>query len=181
MVDVDLATNAAGAGIRALAASAHRPKFFTDEALKTARRLIQLVSEADAGKARLRFGSEVVRPSPLVLNNVDTLIKGNLPSIGSIDGRLVGVSEQNGAYSIAILDRLRGRKVRCAIPDQLLPRALQAFESRVIARGIVWSRSDGSAVRIDVRDFEVVLDDDKLPTPDEMRGILRDYERADGE
>jgi hypothetical protein len=182
MADIDRAARMAGIGVRMLAESATRPKHFSDEALKTGRRLIQIVTESDAGRARLGFGEEQVTPSPMVISHVDTLMRGNLPSIGSIDGRLVSVSAgQEGAYFIAIHDRLRGRKVRCSIPDSILDRALKAFESRVIARGIIWSRSDGSAVRIDVRDFEVVPSDDKLPSAEDVRGILKGYERADGE
>lgn len=181
MVDVDAATNYAGAGMRSLATSGLRPRFFSDEALKTGRRLIQLAAESDAGRARLTFGSEEVTPSPNVTAHVNELIKGNLPSIGSIEGTLVGVSGEDGTYSIAIHDRLRGRRVRCTIKETDLPRALSAFESRVIARGIIHSRSDGSAIRIEVRSFETVPPDSQLPTAAQVAGILSGYEMADGE
>lgn len=182
--DVDEAISVAGAGVRQLATSttaATRPKHFSDEALKTSRRLFQLIAESNAGQAKLRFGAEEVRPSEHLGANVESLIRGNLQSIGSIEGKLVSVAGQDGSYTIAIQDRLRGRKVRCVIPEAILPRALKAFESRVIVRGIVWSRSDGSAVRIDVRHFEEIPSTDLLPTRQDVRGILRGYERADGE
>lgn len=180
--DIDRAARAAGAGLRALSQSPERPPHFSDEALKTSRRLMELVTESDAGRSRLQFGEEEVRPSTTLGEHVEALMRGNLRSIGSIEGKLISVSAGgDGAYFIAILDRLRGRKVRCHIPDTMRDRALSSFESRVIARGIIWSRNDGSAVRIDVRDFEVVPPDDQLPRADDVRGILRGYERADGE
>lgn len=181
MSDVERAVSAAGAGVHALAQSAVRPKHFSDEALKTSRRLIQLVTESDAGRARLGFGAEFVTPSAAVVAHVNDVMRGNLPSIGSIEGKLVGISGQDGMYAIAIKDRLRDRKVRCRIPENILERALKSFESRVIARGIIWSRIDGSAIRIDVRDFETVPDDHELPSEEDVRGILNGYERADGE
>ncbi len=181
MSDIDLAIRAAGVGMRELESSPARPKFFNDEALKTSRRLIELASGSDAGKARLTFGEQSVAPSAHITANVDTIIKSNLQSIGSIEGLLIGVQSKDGAYRIAIKDRFRGRSVPCSISPELLKRALDAFERRVIVRGIVVSRSDGSAVRIDVRSFEVVPEDDELVAPGEVRGILAEYRRADGD
>ncbi len=164
MADIDLAVSATGIGMRALEKSATRPKHFSDEALKTSRRLIQLVNESSAGKARLRFGQEIVIPSSMLVANVDSLVKGNLPSIGSIDGKLISVSGENGSYTIHIHDRLRGRRVRCSIPEDVLPRALRAFESRIIARGIIYGhevtdRRFGSILR----DFDIVPPEEQLP------------------
>lgn len=181
MSDIDLAINAAGVGIRELELSPARPRFFNDEALKTSRRLIEIAAESSSGKARLTFGDQVIAPSLHVTANVDTIIKSNLQSIGSIEGLLVGVQSNDGAYRISIKDKFRGRSVPCAISPELLKTALGAFERRVIVRGILMSRPEGMPVRIDVRNLEVVPEDDELVAPGEVRGILSEYRRADGD
>jgi hypothetical protein len=182
--DVDLAVKNTGLGLNELAKSSDRPKFFNDEALRISRRLVQLASQSDAGHARLVFGvvSVPVAPSSEALkSNVDALVKGDLPGIGSIEGQLIRVEGSDGSYKIAVFDRLRGRKVPCHIKPDLLKRALEAFDSRVVVRGVVWSRRDGSPARIEVRHFEEMPSGDVIPKWQEMRGILRDFRAADGD
>jgi len=183
LADIDHAIRQAGEGYAQLATATgnSRPKYFNDEALKISRRLTELATRADAGRARLRFGTTAVAPSPFVAANVDSIIKGDLPSIGSIEGQLVRIEDNNGAYRIGLRDRFRQRTVVCHIPESLVKSALGAFDRRVIVRGRLWSRRDGTPLRIDVRSFEVIAEDNALPTWDAVRGILRNYERADGE
>jgi hypothetical protein len=182
--DVDLAVKNAGLGVKELAESSDRPRFFNDEALRLSRRLVQLAAQSDAGKAQLVFGVvtvPVAQASEGVKTNVDALVKGDLPSIGSIEGQLVRVEGSDGSYKIAIFDRLRSRKVPCLIKSDLLRRALDAFDTRVVVRGLIWSRRDGSPARIEVRDFEEMPNADQIPKWQDMRGILRDFKAADGD
>ena len=181
MADIDRAIIAAGQGMRTLTQSAKRPEYFSDEALKTSRRLLQITSEFDTGRARLVFGGVDVSPTPAAAANVENIIKGDLQSIGSIEGTLVGVSVGDGTYRISIKDRLTNRRIPCNIPGDQLPRALGAFESRVVVRGLITSRQDGTAIRIDARALDVMPADSELPTRDDVKGILHDFRRADGE
>lgn len=181
MTDVDLAIHAAGAGFEALTQTPHRPKFFNDDALKTSARLMQLVSASSAGKARLGFGATSIAPSAIVGAHVDAIIRGSIRSIGSVDGKLIGIAGEDGSYRIAVHDRLRDRKIACSIPEHLLARALNAFNSRVVVRGVLTSRSDGTAIRIEVRDFEQIPPDSELPTGRQVRGLLSGHELADAE
>ena len=181
MADIENAMNMAGAGLHQLEVSSERPKHFNDEALKISRKLVDLVLASSAGKARLVFGTSTVAPSPHTSANLGTLIKGDFPSIGSIDGQLVGVQGTDGTYRIAIKDRMRGRKVPCIIHGDQLNKALENYEKRVIVRGIIYCRDDGTPLKIEARSFDPVLSDEDLPTMEDVRGILRDFRRADGE
>jgi hypothetical protein len=182
MADVDSAMNYSGAGVNELAKSSARPRFFNDVALNYSRRLIEIVEEADHGKARLVFGTISVAPSIAVSANVHAIIKGEVPSIGSIEGQLVGVEGADGNYKISIKDQRRNRKVPCSIHEKdQLKKALDNFEKRVIVRGMIWSREDGTPVKIEVRSLEPIPPDEELPTRQDVRGILRDFRRADGE
>lgn len=179
MADVDRAINQTGVGLESLRNSAERPRYFTDAALKVSRRIVALAAQSDAGRARLVFGATAVPPSERIAANVDAIIKGDLQSIGSIEGRLVGVQGTDGHYKIYVLDRLRGRKIPCHIPPEILTQALSAFERRVIVRGRIISRPDGWPQQIAVRHFEVLPSE--FPSWQEMRGILKDYRLADGD
>lgn len=182
MADIEAAIRLAGEGTKQLAVSTERPAHFSDAALKTSRKFISILNEFDKGKAQAKFGQITVKPSPKVAEHVATIMRGDLRSIASVDGFLVVVGVgQHGGYEIAINDRLRNRRIRCHIPDELLSRAMSAFEKRVVVRGLMWSRADGSAIRIDVRDFDVVPTDDQLPTRQQVRGILNGYKLANGE
>ena len=135
MADVEQAIANAGAGLDRLGTASERPKFFNDEALKLSRTLAGLVSQSNVGKAQLVFGNKAVVPSQHLGAHVNEIIRGDLQSIGSIEGQLIGVQGSDGVYKISIHDRLRNRKVPCNIPPELLKRALNAFEARVIVRG----------------------------------------------
>lgn len=180
MADIEAAIRIAGQGTKDLASSSKRPPHFSDAALKTSRTLTRILSEYDSGKAVARFGQIAVKPSEKVAENIATIIRGDLRSIASVDGTLVGVNDY-GNIEIAVVDRLRNRRIRCQIPNDLLDKALGAFKKRVVVRGLMWSRHDGSAIRIDVRSLEVMPPDDQLPTRDQVRGILSGYKLANGE
>jgi hypothetical protein len=180
MADIEAAIRIAGQGTKDLASSSKRPPLFSDAALKTSRTLTRILSEYDSGKAVARFGQIVVKPNEKVAENVATIIRGDLRSIASVDGMLVGVNDY-GSIEIAVVDRLRNRRIRCQIPDALLETALGAFKKRVMVRGLMWSRHDGTAIRIDVRSLEVMPPDDQLPTHDKVRGILNGFRLANGE
>ncbi len=181
MADVEAAVRFAGEGTKQLAVSDKRPKHFSDVALQTSRKFIRILAENDSGKAQAKFGQITVKPSPKVAENVATMLRPDQRSIASVDGFLVVVSVGQRGYEIAVNDRLRNRRIRCQIPDDLLSKAMAAFEKRVIVRGLMWSRHDGAATRIDVRSLDVMPPDDQLPTRQEVGGILKGYKLANGE
>lgn len=180
MADIESAIRYAGEGTQQLGVSAKSPILFSEAALKTSRTLIRILSE-NGGKAQAKFGKVTVRPNPKVAENVATILRGDLRSITSVDGILVGVNTGHGHFEIAVNDRLRSRRIHCNIRDDVLPRALQAFGKRVVVRGLMWSRRDGSAIRIDVRDMDVMPPDDTLPTRQDVRGILGGFRLANGD
>ena len=179
MADIDAGVAAVARGIQDVTKGAPRPSDFTEEALKTSRRLMQIAQEFDAGTAMLGFGNTKLRPSEEYTSRVETILRADVPSIGSIEGTLVGVSVGDGTYRIFVHDRLRNRRTPCVIASDLLSSALAAFEKRVIVRGIISTKPDGTATRINVRRFEVIPPDDELPSRHEVRGIMAGYERVD--
>lgn len=167
--EIDLAIARSAQGFSTLDQTSERPPYFNDDALDACRQLANLTTPPDSGVGRLRFA------------NVDDIVTGRLRSIGSIEGTLNGIKTAKSGYEIVVMDRLRKRSVQCTLPRALRQLALDAFEKRVIVRGVIWSRRDGFPQRIEGLTLEVVPADSELPTPAAMRGFLVGYRLADGE
>ncbi|HET7623371.1 MAG TPA: hypothetical protein VFK39_15810 [Gemmatimonadaceae bacterium] len=173
---VERIMTAAGDGMRALEEDGvGRPAFFTDSALRSAKRLAGILAAGEVGTSTIRIGPVTVAPTQRVAANVDEIIMGKVKSIGAVEGLLVTVSKRDG-YRFFVQDRVRDHRVECHFKDDLLGSVLKAFDKLVIVRGVVWSRKDGAPQRIDVRSFEVLENDAQLPRANMVRGILRGIE-----
>lgn len=161
-----------GDGFRSLEKSDDRPPHFPDKALKAARKFSEIVNAGRVGSTSLRFGSVPIKPSKRVAGNVDGIISGRQKSIGSIEGRLVTLTVRD-QFVIYVVDRVSQRRVECHITDEMLPIVRDAFNNRVIVRGVIWASKDGSPQRVDVRQFEAIKPDDLLPKSRDVRGILK--------
>lgn len=161
-------------GLQQLDTEAVRPPYFSDIALREAKRLAEVLSEADVGLNTLRFGGIAVQPSKRIAGNVDDLIASRQKSIGTIEGRLVTLTTVGDRPIFYVEDRVRELRVRCNFNDEILDQVIRAFNHRVSVRGVIWSRQDGVPQRIDVTQFEVLRDDVELPRARDVRGILRD-------
>lgn len=170
---------AAGAGVEQLNRGAARPRYFNDRALHAARRLSELVRHADPVRSWIRFESVSITPTAHIEANVDEIVEPRDESIGSIEGELLGVRKVRHGYTIYVKDRLSGHDVLCKISASLIPRAVQAFEKRVIVRGIVRAMADGTPKQIDVRDIEEMRGDTDLPSISQVGGLLRGYRLDD--
>jgi hypothetical protein len=170
---------AAGEGIAALEQGSKRPPYFTDRALKGAKRLSEIAQHADAKRSWFRFDDLSVSPSPHVAVNVNDIVEATDQAIGSIEGILNGVRKTDRGYSIYVKDRLTRQDVRCVVPPHLRQVVLDSFEQRVIARGVISRARDGRPQRIDVREIEPMADDSDLPTVAQVAGLLKGYDIAD--
>lgn len=179
--DVERALQVSGAGFSSLEQSSDRPEWFSDKALEFCSELSTIRSPNHAGVARFRFDSIGVTPSPHVAANVEEIVGGRVRSIGSVEGVLQGLIRTRAGYRLTIRARAWHRDITCLVPREMRKQALDAFEQRVIVRGELWSRRDGSPQQIEARDIEVIPPDDELPGMREVWGILGDLRRADGE
>lgn len=171
---------AAGEGLSLLELSAKRPRYFSDRALAHARALVRYTTRGETGTTTLRIGEIEFHPTQRAGANVDELIAGTMRSIGSVEGVIEMISRRRG-YAFAVRERVHDRRVRCDIPKDLLRSALDAFEHRVIASGTLWSRRDGTPVRIEVESLSRIPPDAELPRSRDVRGVLAPYGEMDHE
>ncbi len=158
-------------GIKAIARQPQRPRYFSDAALEEAKALANLASVS------LKNGA--ARPALLnrkVAEHIDELIGPKITSVGTVIGRLEGLTI-HGKKILVIYEQLSGRRVECVFPDVMLDKALAGFNKRVSVYGTIHSRATGERLSVDVEEMEIYPPDSELPSAEDVRGILsRDSE-----
>lgn len=161
-----------GSGVASLQRSSKRPKYFNDAALGFVSTLARISTAREAGSGRLVIGAVEIEPNESMGANAERLTAARQHSFGTIEGQLQTVSNSDGLV-VYLRDRLRGVRVRCELPPALLKRALRAFDQRVVVTGRIWWRPDGVPKKIEVDQLTEMPKDADLPTPTDVRGILR--------
>jgi len=159
-------------GLATIERRAARPRHFSDKALSLAASLSSRLGTAKAGRATVRLGTASFQPTARVKANVQTLTVGSRKSIGSIEGRLVGIAERE-RVELFVEEPLRRSRIRCNIPEELVAAALAAFRERVQVRGVIWESAEGLPREIEVKGLERMPPSSDLPTAEDVRGILR--------
>lgn len=91
---------------------------------------------------------------------------------GTLEGRLKSIQD-NGSIQLTLRDDLLGLNLRCYVSDDLLDQAFANFRHRVEVSGIIHYRANGVPISIAASGIEPLPDDSELPSPDEVRGLLR--------
>lgn len=159
-------------GIEALEHKAEKPAGFSDKALRGLRTIARAGDSASAPRIWADFKPRAV--SMHLAANVSELLEGNVVEYGSVSGKLETVSERNG-FRFVVYDALWDHPVNCAFKEEDMARVMSAFGKRVEVYGEVRYRRDGRATSVTVEDFEAFPD--KLPTAQDVRGILRNFRR----
>jgi hypothetical protein len=177
---VTMVVNAVVTGLGNLEANrSGRPVGFTDDALEAAKRLVE--ARGRGGISTLVVTSSetdhIASAQRLVLTQraaaaVDDLIAGKYRSIGSVEGRLQVLSTHTTPY-FAVYDDVWGARVRCEFPDSLKSAALNAFDQRVVVRGVVLSDVGGRPRHVKVEDLTPLPSRDDLPQS--LRGADREF------
>jgi|SRR5215213_7908717 len=159
-------------GFQELAKKApERPEYFSDTALEKTRELIRLQDGKGVSTVQIRRSRNRVTLNQKVLINIERLLGGSLAEIGAIEGKLEMVSF-HGGFQAGVWESLTNRMVRCNVPSRLEPQVMTALKKRVSITGRIRYRPSGEPVSIDVEGVEIFPDASKLPTADEVYGIL---------
>ena len=94
---------------------------------------------------------------------------------GTIEGDLETIQDR-GNLQIRVRDKLVGQSIQCVIPEKMLNEVFGCFRKRVEVYGIIHYRRNGTPISIEVERIETLPDDIDLPTPTDVRGILRNTE-----
>lgn len=92
---------------------------------------------------------------------------------GTVEGIMDTVRDREGRLEFRVKDPVLGQVVMCHIADEQLQEAFSTFRKRVEVSGVIHYRRDGVPKSIEVESIEALPSDDDLPSPDDVRGILR--------
>jgi len=159
-------------GIEALERVAEKPEGFSDKALRGLRTIAKASDSKSAPRIWADFKPRAV--SMHLAANVSELLEGNIVEYGSVSGKLETVSERHG-FRFVVYDALWDQPVQCSFKEEDMTRVMSAFGKRVEVYGEVRYRRDGHATSVTVEDFEAFPD--KLPTAQDVRGVLRNFRR----
>jgi hypothetical protein len=172
-VPAALIVKAISSGMRLMERRAQRPRHFSDEALVSAR---ELANVADGkGIVSAQITSDKVAPvavSKRTALHVETLLDAFIKDYGTIEGRLESMSRRGGPHFF-VFDALTDEAVRCYIREEKMHDVLGAFGRRVAVSGLVrYRKTNGQPMSVEVETIFVFPPEEKLPTADDVYGIL---------
>jgi hypothetical protein len=160
-------------GIKTLNERPTRPRYFNDQALREAKALANLVNE-ELPRIAVLNGAEGSEATRQLMSHVDEVIGEGRESIGSIEGKLQALNIHEKPPRFAIFDLLTDQRVECYFGTTVeLEEVLRGVGRRVAVSGIIKTRGTGERFSIDVRNLRVFPSEAELPSPEDVKGILR--------
>lgn len=163
-------------GVGKLERGEGRPESFSDDALdaslnlsrvKMRRAITTLALIGENGDK----GANVLDVTERVAASVKDIIGPKYTAPGSVEGVLQAINSRGLLYFV-IYDSIFGSRVRCDIPDTLKPRALAAFDERVLVTGMVARDAEGHPRYIKAHDIEPIRSEG---LPQSIRGLDPDF------
>lgn len=144
----------------------------------TEKALAHLKALSDIAKKSLTSHVNIwVRRDPVAIGAriseiVEEDARASYQDYGSLEGRLEAIQDVSGGLKIRVKDYLYPRAINCKVPERLIERVMAGFRRRVELHGNIHFRLEGTPISIDVDDIDLLPEDDDLPTPGQVRGLL---------
>jgi len=160
-------------GIRQVVERGERPPYFGERAMQQAYELVTILNTNGIQAFRVGSNGDRVEITPELRKPVREALEGSYKAIGSIEGRIEGLSAHEPPYSCTIYTLVTGEAIRCHFADPtLLTTAYNHFKRRVTLRGVLTSRPNGEVTSMRVHSIDPFPEDDELPTVDDIIGIF---------
>ena len=170
-------------GLHAIQTRAERPRHFTNDVMRKARRVMERVTNG-LGSAAIDFGPDLptTRITPTVARaatrNVDLVLESPdrpYKEVGSVEGYLQAVERDGFGRCIAyVVERVTGQQVKCIVTGVALA-DLESREIRDIWRsqrvqvaGLIHFEGIGKIDRIDAEHFRFMRARSELPQVDDI-------------
>jgi hypothetical protein len=162
-------------GLRSVASGKIGASGFTPTAIGHLRVLADLATtEGEPGlKVRAWIDHQPVDVTPRIASVIHEDERAGYKDIGTVEGRLETIQERQTGLQFEVRDTLLRQTVRCHFAEEMLPKAFKLFRKRVEVAGLIKYRKDGLPVSVDVATVEELPDDSRLPSVDDVRGILK--------
>lgn len=166
---------AIASGISEVNAEPVRPRYFSDKALEQLKSLTRLSS--DELPISVRNGGSPVLLTAGTVANIDEFFGPPKITYGTIEGKLDAVQLHGKNPTFSVYETLSGNRVECKLTESItLDELRRGIGCRVGVRGRIKSRGNGERVSIEPEELDIFPPEIELPSPSEVRGILRGYE-----
>jgi hypothetical protein len=132
-----------------------------------------LASLAISGASSIivRGAGQEVSLSATAAERAEATLTKRYRSIGSVEGTIDTVSEQEAGPYFVLISRLDGHEITCRCSEALVAQVKAALGTRVRVMGSIEQRYDGRVTSVDATDLYVFPPRDQLPQASDIRGI----------
>jgi hypothetical protein len=139
-------------------------------ALEKAYGLTNVVNDG-ASAIIIRGSGQEVSLTATAAERAESLLKKRYRSIGSVEGTVKTVSEQETGPYFVLLSRLDGHEITCRCSETLVAQVKAALGVRVRVVGSIEQRYDGRVTLVEATDLYVFPSREQLPQASDIRGI----------
>ena len=126
-------------------------------------------------KEEIQVSGEAFRIDKSFSQNIVKALDRNEECWGSIEGPLEAINVHGKQHHFVIYPEVGPTKIRCTFPEPLHDHVIANIEKRLLVSGkMLYRRNASFPHEIIVESFDVLPDDEDLPTFDDLRGIVKD-------
>jgi hypothetical protein len=152
------------------------PALFTNEEVKAAKRLADLVDGERIQGISVKNGIEPELISKKTAESAEAILNGEIyQAFGSIEGKVDSLSDK-ASLVCSITDPIYGREITCYFTnDEAAEEAIKGFRKRVLAAGLIRYGKDGRPTSISVDKVKIFPDESDLPTVEQVQEIYKQH------
>jgi hypothetical protein len=166
--------NRTAVGIEEVARGDIKDSELPDAALKHLRTLAEATESKRAPvPMRVWVRHKPIALEPRIADVIREDWRADYSDYGTVEGRLETIQDKEGSLQLQVRDAVLRQTVRCYFPEEMLPEVFEKFRKRVEITGLIHYRANGVPISIEAASIDTLPDDDELPTPEDVRGILR--------
>lgn len=160
-------------GIDALKTSDTRPRFFSDQALKSASDLVTLQGER-IERIELFSNEARIECDEIIAANIRTILRPGRELLGSVAGRLEAMNSHS-AFRFSIYQPVLGIRIECRLapdaPETLHERVVSLYEHRVRVSGLLRTNVKGEVRSAKIDSVEELPSVQRFTKASEIAGL----------
>jgi len=158
-------------GMRALQQSQSYPNGFSEKALKSARKITEVINPNDVAEITFIGNGWQTQINANLITNLEkhlTDTYDTYKSYGSVEGKLISISLVN-RKKFGVKTNLQSSTVDCYFKeDDLFEKARKYLGERVYVYGVVRKKDNGEKINITVQEIERLPNAEDIPSPQEL-------------
>lgn len=161
-------------GIQNLQTVADRPRYFSDQALKSAVGLVAVLGER-VDRVQIFSNGSVVDCTEAISTHTRTILRPGREMLGSIDGVLQALNS-HGYFQFALFEPVFGRRIEGRLDDNapasLKSEIVELFDRRVRLSGVLRTNVRGETISVRAQSIIILRSTVKLQSAETLAGIF---------